>query len=152
MLRRGRNLLMACAAAAVGAVASPVLADPLPSLSPEAAVTAYCAAWSITDRGARDQALARVWDADGVYSDPGAYAKGVKGLSDAIADFQRSNAGTHFTCSKPQSHHRFMRATWILLRPDGTQVTHGVDFYDTAPDGRIQRVVGFFGPPPTATP
>jgi hypothetical protein len=153
MLRQGRKLLMACAAvAAVGAPACPLLAAPAAALSPESAVTAYCAAWSITDRAVRDQALARVWAPEGVYSDPDTYAKGVKGLSDAIAIFQRSYAGTHFACSKPQSHHRFMRATWILLRPDGAQVTHGVDFYDMAPDGRIQRIVGFFGPPPAATP
>src|SRR5437868_11657342 len=86
MLRRNRQLLMACAAAAaaLGAAPCPVLAAPAPSLSPEAAVTAYCAAWSITDRAARDQALARVWAADGVYSDADTYATGVKGLSDAI--------------------------------------------------------------------
>jgi hypothetical protein len=149
MLMRGRQLLMACA---VAAAACPVEAGPARSLSPESVVSAYCAAWSITDRGARDRALALVWAEDGVYSDPDTYAKGVKGLSDAIADFQRSYAGTHFTCSKPQSHHRFMRATWTLVRPDGAQVTHGVDFYDMAPDGRIQRIVGFFGPPPAATP
>jgi hypothetical protein len=153
MLRRNRQLLMACAVAAtVAAAPCAVAAAPAPALSPESAVTAYCAAWSITDRAARDQALARVWAADGLYSDADTYAKGVKGLSDAIADFQRHYAGTHFACSKPQSHHRFMRATWILLKPDGAQVTHGVDFYDMAPDGRIQRIVGFFGPPPAATP
>ncbi|HZZ70217.1 MAG TPA: hypothetical protein VFE18_18745 [Phenylobacterium sp.] len=153
MLRRARQLLTACAAAVgVGVASCPALAAPAPSLSPEAAVTAYCEAWSITDRTSRDKALARVWAVDGVYSDPDSYAKGVKGLSDVIADFQRSYAGTHFACSKPQSHHRFMRATWILLRPDGAEVNHGVDFYDMAPGGRIQRIVGFFGPPPAATP
>ena len=153
MRRRGCQLLMASAAAAAWAAASCALsATPAPPLSPESAVTAYCAAWSITDRGARDQALAKVWAVGGVYSDPDTYATGVKGLSDVIANFQRSFAGTHFTCSKPQTHHRFMRATWILLKPDGAQVTHGVDFYDMAPDGRIQRIVGFFGAPPTATP
>jgi hypothetical protein len=45
-----------------------------------------------------------------------------------------------------------MRATWILLGPDGSEVTHGVDVYDMALDGRIQRIVGFFGAPPSVTP
>jgi hypothetical protein len=31
---------------------------------------------------------------------------------------------------------------------DGTLLTEGMDFYDLAPDGRISRVVGFFGAPP----
>jgi hypothetical protein len=41
-----------------------------------------------------------------------------------------------------------MRVSWILLRPDGMQLTEGMDFYDLAPDGRISRAVGFFGAPP----
>lgn len=39
--------------------------------------------------------------------------------------------------------------SWILLGPGGAQLTQGMDFYDLAPDGRIIRVVGFFGAPPT---
>jgi hypothetical protein len=39
-----------------------------------------------------------------------------------------------------------------LLRPDGTQVTHGMVIYDMARDDRIQRIVGFFGDPPAVTP
>ena len=139
--------------AMVGGLATAATAQPVRPLTPDTAVANYCAAWSVADRGARDRLIAQVWAADGVYSDPDpTYATGRAALSDVIAKFQRAYPGTHFRCSAPQAHHRFMRASWVLLKPDGAEVTHGVDFYDMAPDGRIQRIVGFFGDPPAAKP
>jgi hypothetical protein len=154
MSRRDHGLRIACAVffAAVG-LSWGAMAGPVKPLTPDAAVSDYCAAWSTADRGARDRLLARVWAADGTYSDPTpTLAKGRVVLSDVIADFQRQNPGAHFACSAPQMHHRAMRTTWILLRPDGAQVTQGVDIFDMARDGRIQRVVGFFGAPPSVSP
>ena len=139
---------------AAGALASTTVAvrAAAPSdmrVTPDAAVVAYCAAWNTTDRSARDRLLADVWALDGVYSDPDpTLTRGRAALSDAITEFQHHYPGSRFRCSAPQEHHRAMRVSWILLRPDGTQVTEGMDFYDLAPDGRITRVVGFFGAPP----
>jgi hypothetical protein len=45
-----------------------------------------------------------------------------------------------------------MRVAWIFLRPDKTEVAHGMDFHELAADGRIRRVTGFFGAPPVITP
>lgn len=154
MPRRGHQSPFVCTVvfASVG-LCGGAMAAPAEPLTPDSAVRDYCAAWSVVDRGVRDRMLARVWAPDGAYSDPEpTLAKGRAGLSDAIADFQRNYPGTHFRCSTPQTHHNFMRVTWILLRSDGTQVTHGVDIYDMAPDGRIQRIVGFFGDPPSLSP
>lgn len=142
--------LLVAGALASTAVAMPAAAQSNPHVTPDAAVAAYCAAWNTTDRSARDRLLARVWAADGVYSDPEpTLAVGRAALSDAISDFQRHYPGARFRCSAPQMHHRAMRVSWILLYPDGAQLTQGMDFYDLAPDGRIIRVVGFFGAPPT---
>jgi hypothetical protein len=35
---------------------------------------------------------------------------------------------------------------------NGMQLAQGMDFYELAPDGRIRRVVGFFGAPPMVAP
>jgi hypothetical protein len=151
MPRRGHQLRVACAVffATVGLSCS-AMAEPAKPLTPDSVVTDYCTAWSVADRSARDRLLARVWAADGVYSDPTpTLAKGRAVLSEVIAAFQRHYPGAHFRCSAPQMHHRAMRVTWILFGPDGAQVTHGLDIYDMARDGRIQRIVGFFGEPPT---
>jgi hypothetical protein len=118
-------------------------------VTPDAAVVAYCAAWNTPDRSARDRLLARVWAADGVYSDPEpTLATGRAALGNAIAKFQHHYPGARFRCSAPQTHHRAMRVSWTLLGADGRQITQGMDFYDLAPDGLISRVVGFFGAPP----
>jgi hypothetical protein len=142
--------LLAASALASTAVPMRAAAQSDPHVTPDAAVAAYCAAWNTTDRSARDRLLARVWAAHGVYSDPEpTLAVGRAALSDAIAEFQRHYPGARFRCSTPQTHHRVMRVSWILLGSDGAQLTQGMDFYDLAPDGRIVRVVGFFGAPPT---
>lgn len=134
-------------ASTAGAMRAPAQSDL--RLTPEAAVVGYCAAWSTTDRGARDRLLARVWAANGVYSDPEpTLAVGGAALSAAIAQFQRDYPGNRFQCSAPQMDHRSMRVSWLRLGPDGKPLAQGMDFYDLAPDGRIGRVVGFFGAPP----
>ena len=73
---------------------------------PRRPVVAYCGAWSITDRNTRDRQLARVWAANGVCMDPEpTLARGLPGLSDAIAEFQRHYPGNRFRCSAPQMDH-----------------------------------------------
>jgi hypothetical protein len=140
--------------ALAGGVAVPSAQAQTPrSLSPDSAVVVYCAAWNTDDRAKRDRLLAQVWTPDGVYSDPSpTLATGRAALSDTIGALQRRYPGARFRCSAPQTHHGFMRATWVLLRPDKTEVTRGMDFYELAGDGRIRRVVGFFGASPIVSP
>ena len=143
-----------CAALYGAAIAAPAgAASPTAPLTPAAAVEGHCAAWNTTDRQARDRLLRCVFARDGVYSDPTpTYARGRVGLSNAIAQFQREYPGARFRCSAPQTHHRAMRVSWVLRRPDGSVVTDGTDFYELAPDGLIRRITGFFGPPPALDP
>ena len=123
------------------------------SFSPDTVVVGYCAAWNTVDRAERDRLLARVWAPDGVYSDPNpTLTTGRAALSDTIGALQHRYPGARFRCSAPQTHHSFMRVSWVFLRPDKTEVAHGMDFYELAADGRIRRVVGFFGPPPKVSP
>lgn len=118
-------------------------------VSPDSAVILYCAAWNTDDRTERAHLLERVWTPNGVYSDPNpTRTVGRAALSDSIAALRRRYPGARFHCSAPQTHHGAMRATWVYLRPDKTEVARGEDFYELAPDGRIQRVTGFFGPAP----
>jgi hypothetical protein len=119
------------------------------NLTPEIAVADHCAAWNTTDRVERERLLKTVFAADGVYLDPTpTYANGRAGLNDAIANFQRRNPGARFLCSAPQTHHRAMRVSWVMLGGDGKVREQGMDFYELGQDGLIRRVTGFFGPPP----
>jgi hypothetical protein len=122
---------------------------PAAQLTPAAAVAGHCAAWNTIDHADRDSLLDRVFTRDGVYSDATpTYVTGRAALSDAIARFQRQYPGARFRCSAPQTHHRAMRVSWLLVGADGKVVTQGMDFYELAPNGLIRRVTGFFGPPP----
>jgi hypothetical protein len=155
MLRRGANLsaIVFSALASVAAMTCAEAQRAAPVLRPEVVVVDYCAAWNTTDPAERERLLARVWAPDGVYSDPEpTNAVGRAALSDAISAFHHNYPGAYFRCSAPQAHHGAMRVSWVLFRPDGSERLRGMDFSELAADGRIRRVVGFFGLPPEVRP
>jgi hypothetical protein len=41
-----------------------------------------------------------------------------------------------------------IRFTWVLLDPKSVSVFEDLDVGELAADGRLQRIIGFFGPPP----
>jgi hypothetical protein len=135
------------------------IADPLransstPPITPEAAVESWCAAWSIENPAERMALIQRFWSADGVYSDPHAMTEpGAAALDEAIVKFQRDFPGVRFRCGAPQVHHAAMRHNWIAINADGSVKWSGTEFSELASDGRIRRVVSFFGDaPPVAT-
>jgi hypothetical protein len=43
-------------------------------------------------------------------------------------------------------HHGRLRFAWKLTDASGRTVVEGIDFCELAPDGRLRRIVGFFGP------
>jgi hypothetical protein len=109
----------------------------------------------------REESTLRSWPpmhhdpaaSDGVFTDSNpTLAVGRAVLSDTIAALQKRYPGARFRCSAPQTHHGFMRTTWIFLRPDKTEVARGEDFFELAGDGRIRRVTGFFGEAPAIKP
>ena len=62
---------------------------------------------------------------------------------------RRASAAKNRT-SALDMHHQFLRYGWRLRNPAGETVLAGVDFMDLDVDGRIARVVGFFGAQPAA--
>lgn len=48
--------------------------------------------------------------------------------------------------SKVDFHHGVARFSWRMIEASGTTRMEGTDFVEIARDGRISRVVGFFGP------
>jgi hypothetical protein len=39
-----------------------------------------------------------------------------------------------------------LRFTWKFVGKDGKTVIEGIDFGELGPDGKLQKIVGFFGP------
>jgi len=112
-------------------------------------VEAYGSAWNETDEAKRRAVLERSWADDGVYTDPQSHAEGRDALVQLIGGFQQQFGGASIVpTSNVDEHHGKLRFTWKMLGADGKQVMEGIDFGELAPDGRIQRIVGFFGPAP----
>ena len=112
-------------------------------------VRAYGAAWNEPDEAARRKLLDEAWADDGVYCDPMGRAEGRAGLVEHIAGFQQQFADHRIDItSAVDEHDGFLRFTWVMQGPDGA-VMDGIDFGELAPDGRLRRITGFFGPLPS---
>ena len=117
----------------------------------DSTIARYCAAWSAADPQARESLLASVWSDNGEYVDPQPVrVSGREALNTEILRFQKDNPGSSFRCGKAQTHHDFIRYSWVMIGPDGNERFNGMDFGELNAAGRIVRIVSFFGAtPPT---
>ena len=95
-------------------------------------LTQYMAAWNEPDDTARSVLLA-----------------GRDALATQIATVRASRPGARLEfMSGIDVHHNVVRFLWRLVRADGTCGDTSIDFGEVGPDGRLIKIVGFFGPPP----
>lgn len=112
-------------------------------------VSIYGAAWLEPDEEQRRQLLAQAWAEDGMYIDPLRHVVGRDALSQTIAGFQQRRPGERIVLTSGVDHHHGMvRFAWTWYAADGSTIMEGVDFGELASDGRLRRIVGFFGPIP----
>jgi hypothetical protein len=117
-------------------------------MSIEEIVAAYGAAWNEYDDVARAALLDRAWADDGLYCDPTASVDGRAALVAHIGGFHQAMPGhTIDLTSGVDVHHERFRFAWVM-RKDGEVLLEGIDFGELALDGRIRRIIGFFGPFP----
>jgi hypothetical protein len=109
-------------------------------------VDGYLAAWNERDPQRRTELIERVWAPDGRLIDPPIEGDGHAGISDVAAVMHEHYTGHRFErTSGVDLHHDHLRFAWQLVGPDGAVAVAGLDVADLAPDGRLGRVVGFFG-------
>jgi hypothetical protein len=109
-------------------------------------VAAYGAAWNEPDEAKRAALLEASWTDDGFYQDPSATADGRAALVTHIGGFHALFPGrTIDMASGIDSNGATLRWAWVMRNGDAIEL-EGVDFADLAPDGRILRIAGFFGP------
>lgn len=112
-------------------------------------VDAHLAAYCEPDDGRRRQAVARLWNPDGRLVDPPLEGAGHAGIARAGALLLSQFPGHRFVrTTQVDAHHEFVRYGWRLESPQGATVLEGVDLLELDVDGRIGRVVGFFGAQP----
>jgi hypothetical protein len=113
----------------------------------ETIIDTYCAAWNETDAAKRDAILSPVWGEGATYTDPTVHLTGRAALVVHIdAVFARYPGSTIVRTSVVDVHHDVARFVWKKVLADGTSLPEGIDFAEVGNDGRLVRIVGFFGP------
>ena len=112
-------------------------------------LTQYMAAWNEPDHTARHALLAQCWNDSGVYLDRNVSLDGRDALAAKIGEVMASRPGARLEfMSGIDVHHNVVRFLWRLVRVDGTCGDTSIDFGEIGADGRLVKIVGFFGPPP----
>src|SRR5262245_9290550 len=110
-------------------------------------VKGYSAAWNEPDAQHRRELLEKVWASEGTYTDPQSHVEGREALVEHIGRFLKNSPGARIIqSSRADYHHGMFRFTWKFIGGDGKTVMEGIDFGAVGADGRLQRIVGFFGP------
>ncbi len=112
----------------------------------ETIVDSHLAAYCEPEAPARLDALSRIWNAGGRLVDPPLESTGHEGMSQQAATLLQHYPGHRFVrTTAVDHHHEFARYGWALRDPQGKNVLEGEDFLTLDVDGRIMKVVGFFG-------
>jgi len=110
-------------------------------------IDTYCAAWNELDPARRRNRLDSVWAIGATYTDPTVHASGVEELLAHIAKVIARRPGAKVVrTSAVDAHHGLARFAWRIVQADGSMLPEGIDFAEISAEGRIQRIMGFFGP------
>ncbi|MEO7547625.1 MAG: hypothetical protein ABIT82_04330 [Ramlibacter sp.] len=117
----------------------------------ETRVDSWLAAYCQPDPTRRLEAIRGAWNEHGHLADPPFEARGHQGIADAGGTLLAQFPGHAFERTTAlDAHHNFLRYGWRLLNHEGVAVMEGVDMVELDVDGRLMRVVGFFGAQPPA--
>ena len=123
----------------------------MPTASLDHLVDTHLAAYAEPDAAHRLQLLRSVWSTEGRLVDPPFESRGHQGISDQAATLLSQFPGHRFErTTAVDAHHQTLRYGWRLVSPAGAAVVEGIDVADLDVDGRLSRVVGFFGAQPPA--
>ncbi len=112
-------------------------------------VRTYMQAWNESDTDIRRELLTRCWATDAVYADPSVQLSGRDALADRISVVQSVRPGSWLELvSDIDVHHNVVRFLWRVVRADGSFGDTSIDFGEVGVDGRLEKIVGFFGAPP----
>jgi hypothetical protein len=109
-------------------------------------IDAHLIAYALADRVRRDQLIDSAWDPDGSLIDPPFDGHGHTAIGDMTDVVLAHYPGHHFErTTAVDAHHCFARYGWALVAADGSVAMTGTDVAEFAADGRLLRIVGFFG-------
>jgi hypothetical protein len=107
------------------------------------------AAWNEADENKRKALVEQCWADDGLYCDPVSEGRGRDALLQIIAGMHAQQAGARIDLTSGiDQHHNQVRFAWSFIGADGKTAVEGIDVGELAPDGKIVRIIGFWGAPP----
>lgn len=119
----------------------------MPAGPREAVIDAYISAWGVMDSTERLVRLESCYASDATYCDPTVSVSGRAALSEHI---ERTLAAfrdmTLVRTTRVNAHGSFARFGWQMRGADGKNLPECLDVVEFGADGRITRVIGFFGP------
>jgi hypothetical protein len=114
-------------------------------------VSIYLAAWNEPDGDKRRALIEQCWADDGLYCDPLCDGRGRDALDGFIAGMHAQQPGAKIELtSEIDQHHNQIRFAWAFLDKDGKRAIAGIDAGELASDGKLARIVGYWGAPPEA--
>lgn len=112
-------------------------------------IDSYLAAYCEPDKGSRAEVVRRVWVQDGRLIDPPLAAQGHEQIIGQADQLLSQFPGHRFRRSSGvDTHHGWSRYGWQLCDATGHVALEGCDFSRVDDSGRLEQVVGFFGPLP----
>jgi hypothetical protein len=113
----------------------------------EELVDLYARAWTDPDPGGRRRNLEETVTEAATYTDPTAHVEGHEAFAAHIDAFHERMPGHRIErVTAVDAYGTVARFGWQLVDASGTSLHVGLDFVELADDGRIARIVGFFGP------
>jgi hypothetical protein len=107
------------------------------------------AAWGEKDEAKRKALIEQCWGDDALYCDPVAEGRGRDALAQIIAGFHAQQPGARIeAASGIDQHHNQIRFAWTFVQADGKVAIEGIDAGEIGDDGKLTRIVGFWGAPP----
>ncbi len=107
------------------------------------------AAWNESDPSRVRAHLEKALAPDAVFIDPGIETHGIDEFEANVHEVHGRIPGAVYSrTSGVDAHHRVVRYEWAIHR-DGELLLPGFDVTELDEQGRVARVLGFFGPLPT---
>lgn len=100
------------------------------------------------DEDARREILARLWTDDCLVINPDACVRGRDALNAHITNIRAGFGGTPIVCRPADGHSGMLRFVWRIVDPGGELLAEGMNFGEQAPDGRLRKLVVFYGVTP----
>lgn len=106
----------------------------------------YDEAWNASETSERQRLLEAAVTEDCELVEPRGRFLGRDQIVDRITGFADRFPGARVDVSSNVAEHNgFARYAWKIVDREGSEFLHGIDVVERAPDGRLRRILMFFG-------